>query len=697
MASGGTIEIDVELNGAQDIKEGLGSIGTAGKSLAASMGVANEKLGEGLEGVGESVFGLTDSLAELKHGMGVVSQTGIKGFTALLGPIGMVVTAGFALFETFKMISGAAQEAEENAQAMAAAASDLQSKLEALSEKGVQPTAADLQKFSRVTIEAQFAKDKLEKAQEKLTKTFQRGFDAEQKLAKARADLAKATDNEKILSLSKELTQATRELNAARAEESKQLAKLQPLQTEVNKKIKAGEDLYKEHEETSAEFLKAKILENIETRKSIQLKEAENNMIGQALENHKIEIERIAELAKARAKANEENQKQLLAQHKALDADIKKVNQVDLANETAERKRDDLILARMQKEKEARSKRRENALKAMREREAQAQKEEALALRVFAEQSRIRQLELESEDDSVEKQIKLAKHRYDTQLKLAKNNLNLARIATLEYNAEIKEIRTKEAQDALEIDKAKIEQAKAFSRETALFNAEQIQNNFERESELLRLNYDNKLAMAKGNQEQITELNRRFGIERQKLTANEAAKSSEKVESFFSNLGRGMAQVAVNSILMGKSFKEATGQLLLSLAQQAGVEALMETARGVSKALNPITAPLAAAHFKAAGIFTAAAVAAGSAGTALGGGGSGGISGGGGGGASPMGSPQTSTAPERQEATSSSMVFNVNFSGAVVYDTKKAAEMALADRITNVMNTQRRGAPRRRS
>ena len=82
MASGGTIEIDVELNGAQDIKEGLGSIGTAGKSLAASMGVANEKLGEGLEGVGESVFGLTDSLAELKHSMGVVSQTGIKGFTA---------------------------------------------------------------------------------------------------------------------------------------------------------------------------------------------------------------------------------------------------------------------------------------------------------------------------------------------------------------------------------------------------------------------------------------------------------------------------------------------------------------------------------------------------------------------------------------------------------------------------------------
>ena len=48
MAKGGTIEIEVELEGAQDIKEGLGSIGTAGKALAANMGVANEKLGEGL-------------------------------------------------------------------------------------------------------------------------------------------------------------------------------------------------------------------------------------------------------------------------------------------------------------------------------------------------------------------------------------------------------------------------------------------------------------------------------------------------------------------------------------------------------------------------------------------------------------------------------------------------------------------------
>ena len=133
MAKGGTIEIDVELSGGQDIRQGFDEIGSAGKALTETMGATNEKLGEGLAGVGESVFGLADTFGELKNGIKNVGQVGAKGLIGLLGPIGMVVTAGFALYESFRMISGAAQEAEENQAAMAAAAGDLQSKLEALS------------------------------------------------------------------------------------------------------------------------------------------------------------------------------------------------------------------------------------------------------------------------------------------------------------------------------------------------------------------------------------------------------------------------------------------------------------------------------------------------------------------------------------------------------------------------------------
>ena len=64
---------------------------------------------------------------------------------------------------------------------------------------------------------------------------------------------------------------------------------------------------------------------------------------------------------------------------------------------------------------------------------------------------------------------------------------------------------------------------------------------------------------------------------------------------------------------------------------------------------------------------------------------------------SPTGTPQTATTPEREQADTSQMVFNINFGGAVIYDTQRAAEQALADRITNLQNTRRRGAPRGRA
>ena len=130
--------------------------------------------------------------------------------------------------------------------------------------------------------------------------------------------------------------------------------------------------------------------------------------------------------------------------------------------------------------------------------------------------------------------------------------------------------------------------------------------------------------------------------------------------------------------------------MLIGLGRQAAVQSLMELAKGTAALiLNPAAA---GNHFAAAGLFAGASAAAGVAGKALGGGGGGAV---GGGMASPTGTIQTAPAPERERAEETSMVFNVNFSGAVIYDTQRAAEQALADRITNLQNTRRRGAPRR--
>lgn len=117
----------------------------------------------------------------------------------------------------------------------------------------------------------------------------------------------------------------------------------------------------------------------------------------------------------------------------------------------------------------------------------------------------------------------------------------------------------------------------------------------------------------------------------------------------------------------------------------------METAKGFAMLfINPADS---AAAFKSAGLYAAAA------GVARAGAGALGVGGGGGGGttASPSGAPQVASTPERESAQSEAMVFNINFGGAVIYDTRRAAEVALADRITRLQNAGRRGAPMRRN
>ena len=154
------------------------------------------------------------------------------------------------------------------------------------------------------------------------------------------------------------------------------------------------------------------------------------------------------------------------------------------------------------------------------------------------------------------------------------------------------------------------------------------------------------------------------------------------------SFGAAFAEAALGAAVMGESFSESIGRILQGLGRQSAVEALIETAKGFAS-LAILDAAGAATHFKSAALFTAGAVAAGAAGTALAGGG-----GGGGGGASPSGAPQTAPTPQRETAQETSTVFNINFGGAVIYDTKQAAERAMVDRLVGVMNQRNRGSRR---
>jgi len=694
MANGGTIEIDVELTGTKDIREGFSEIGNAGKALTETMGATNEKLGEGLAGVGESVFGLVDSFGELKTGISNVGQTGVKGFMSLLGPIGMLVTAGFALFETFKMISGAAQEAEENQSAMAAAAGDLQSKLEALAEKGVIPASKEMKTFALNTLQSQFAKEKLQFATEKLNKKFAELRDAQEEVNRSQGKGIKITqENARQIidsaNASREAQERLAKANKAVNESYEQFADQQKI---VEEGLERDAKHYKTLEESSAEFLSTKVKENLQRLKTLTIRDQEIVQSEESLKLVTIEIEKAIELQLIKAKNNEEDKKALAKQNAEIEKRIATFNEVELAEQKAIIETDK-VHAEIEKKRRSRiADRRQNAEKARREAEAASQRMKRLELQRFAESARISQLRIESEEDSTLKQIKLARHRYDTTKKLAKNNLNQQLIARLSFQNEVTAINRQAEQKRLQEERQIEEQRKSFALETLNFNIQQIEDQTQRELLMLQVQYDERLKLAKDNEEQKQELQRRFSIDFLKTLNRETDEMQQKFKDMFANMGKGFAEAAVASMLMGESFKNGIALVLQGLAKQAGVESLMETAKGIAALfINPAGA---ANHFAAAGAFGTAALAAGAASSALGGGGGGGVGGGGGGGMSPSGSPQTSSMMQREEATSSSMVFNVNFSGAVVYDTKRAAEQALTDRVVKTMRSKRRGAPR---
>ena len=240
------------------------------------------------------------------------------------------------------------------------------------------------------------------------------------------------------------------------------------------------------------------------------------------------------------------------------------------------------------------------------------------------------------------------------------------------------------AEERLKIEREARQQAIAFEVESQQFAIEHriipkddLAAENQQRLDALGVRYAQEFILAQDNEVKLAEMQRRFAMERAQIEQEFIDLRLEKVNSALDQYGKGFAQAAAAAIWTSKSIGEAFKGVLQGLAQEATVSALMETAKGFAALiLNPAAA---GNHFAAAGIFGAAAVAAGGAAAAIPTAGAGGKNT-----ATPTsttGTPQTSTAPQRERAEASQIVYNVNFGGAVVYDTKRAAEMAMTQRL----------------
>ena len=105
------VDIEVELTGLQKVEKsikgvegGLEGVGETGAKLVQSMGVTNEKLGEGLENLSGSVGETREAFTQLGGSLKNLGTSGMSGILGLIGPIGMLVSAGILLYETYKTI-----------------------------------------------------------------------------------------------------------------------------------------------------------------------------------------------------------------------------------------------------------------------------------------------------------------------------------------------------------------------------------------------------------------------------------------------------------------------------------------------------------------------------------------------------------------------------------------------------------------
>ena len=460
------------------------------------------------------------------------------------------------------------------------------------------------------------------------------------------------------------------------------------MQDEVNKKIAHGSKLNEDLEESSAEATLARVKENTALLESLQLRQAEIDLTEQDLKLKQIDIAATKEATLLQADRNKEDAKALQQLENQLKTQLARFDQAKQI-EALRLKRRQMAEA----EEDEAAKRSNKRVDNRRIRELAIERQKQADLKV------LRQLELQQMALDGASALKIANERYLDELKAAEGNHEKGLIAAKRYEMALTQINQQASAEREQNEAQRIQreaemrkQASELAYRSLEFDLQMMSEGLDKELALLELRYARERELVAKSKGELIELDRREGVERAKVMQANSDEIIEMVGEFTSAYGAGIAEAAYQSLLFGESFTKSVGQMLVALGQQAAVQSLVEAAKGTAALFVPGQQAQAAGFFKASAMLAGAAVVAGVTGKAMGGGGG---AAGGGGGATPSGAPTQAPAPQREQAEQAPMVFNISFAGAVVYDTQRAAEQAMADRITTLQNTRRRGAPRR--
>jgi hypothetical protein len=487
-------------------------------------------------------------------------------------------------------------------------------------------------------------KELLEKRTESSLKVLQAEAKQTKEATKAAQEYAKSLQDQS-LSHQERVIAETRLQEALAAQQiatqrtKKVFSDLSDEMIKVNAEVDSAAKRFKALEETTDEGLKTKAKELIARRASLEALKAETSGLDEA---SRLTALHNAERSKTIALDTVEklDRTQLKALVDAQNVALKALNETSLQD-----KKLALDIAKATAETTVARKAETKAIDQQKLAQ-QALREEQMRL---VKESQIRELDIKLTEEGYAQQIALAQERYQLGLALAQEDALQRELVERQHDLAVKQIE----------DQRALREQQAHDR-----SIEMMMQRFQLEDKLFDQQAKKQQALAE--------------------------KQMQQYQEFFAFYGKGVAQSVAASLFFGESFEKSIGLILKSLAIEAGARAIMETAMGfASVAVGDGKGAIG--HFTAAAIFGSAATASAVGANLLGAGGSGGSSGAT---ASPTGAPQVATAPQREQAESREMVFNLNFGGAVIYDTKEAAKRAMIGDIVRTYNGNNRGMPR---
>ena len=705
------VVIDVEVEGVQqaqknlekvqgsasEIGESVKGVGESFKGVGAIVSAQGGVMGEAFNSLGESVGGLVDGFGAMGEVLENGGKSGIVAFMGMLGPISAIAGALALAIEAFNQFSGAAKEAEQIEAAVTAAASDLTSKMEELADKGIKPTNDQLKDLISLNSEARLKLEILNEKNAGLTKVYTEQIKAQKMLADEQRRYASQTNerlksDEYLIASQMRLAEADKAVAKAQDELTKgyeialpAIQKAQEYQRDLAMTEQEATDSLKAQLEIQKEY--SDLLLNTSTlsayEKSILQKERDLSIERRLADQHGKTTKEIQALTKVIEEENKARQSSDLLQLKEIknQQEIEQIKQAEAD--------------RLKSEQKARS----DAFKARQ-------------MQIISEQSQINALEIQLTKSGLDEQIALAQNNYKTAQQLNKNNKNQLLIAEKQYQLAIQGINDQQlAQEQAKIsEQARINQDlinQQIAHEEATYQAsiqyqqkqqelrdkiaildiEAGKDEYKKQLDLLAKNQEIELRSVENNELAKAEIQKRYANQRVKVESYAASQMGEMATATTQAFSASVA----GAIMGAQSMEEAIKATLEGLAQEAIARSIFATAMGFSAlALGPVGGVSASQYFQSAALFAGVGAIAGVSSKAMGGGGGGGSSAS----VSPTGLAQAQ-APSRPEASKAEpMVFNINFGGSVIYDTKAAAERAFADRIVRQINNSNRGTVR---